>query len=532
MRFHDDQLCIADRKRVRLFEFFRFDKTFHLEQKLCHYRKKPTAIQFVKFDADGDYVAIGCESDIKIFSTATLDVAFEKTRNEKGPSSCVWSKEMFLVSFGRRFHIYNHKKNFVLHKNYFLPSVNVLNEAGNIQVFKKELRLAVSQYHRSMDHVSVALEAKCVDMEMAQNIPIFNNKIVLTGENSRVYFVDRAKIVESQREKRKNALLALKIVRFANERKVPTDYLMTLAEHETNFVIFNDHFQECSKILCIRGEQQRMKNFDVDVNQRIVVTMTQTTVDMWRIPAENQPIPRDLGVPFRSFSTSISSLVQKPVIIYLEEIKKSAVAIPRDDNLFISEGPDAEYQVALNNNARELINTTHLVKEMGKLTISNLFYTISRNRDENDEVLHTYHRYAGEKLPWKSSVLCRRKYITAVNEYKLGHVLIGGLNEVLIISLNSISGRTVSVDSALAPPRDSYLVRTMVNGSVACIAESNEHFILTTFNNQTYLMTKSLDQIDIIPIGAKQKSKSVLYKDQLVIFRDHVQPLVITAKLI
>ena len=84
-------------------------------------------------------------------------------------------------------------------------------------------------------------------MDMAQNIPIFNNKIVLTGENSRVYLVDKAKIVESQREKRKNALLALKIVRFANEKKIPTDYLMTLAEHETNFVIFNEHFQECSK---------------------------------------------------------------------------------------------------------------------------------------------------------------------------------------------------------------------------------------------------------------------------------------------
>ena len=123
-----------------MFEFFNFDEKINLDEKLSAYSPKPGIPHFLKFDLDGDFIATGNNNSVLVYSTAAMDLVFEKNRKEKGPSSCSWTAELFLICYGRRLLIYHQNKNFVLHKQLVLPTVTMINENATIQLLQKENR--------------------------------------------------------------------------------------------------------------------------------------------------------------------------------------------------------------------------------------------------------------------------------------------------------------------------------------------------------------------------------------------------------
>ena len=61
-----------------------------------------------------------------------------------------------------------------------------------------------------------------------------------------------------------------------------------------------------------------------------------------------------------------------------------AFGIPRDDSFYISEDDEHHYTVTLTNNMRELINTTHVIKSVGRFEKSNSFFAVAKRRDTSN----------------------------------------------------------------------------------------------------------------------------------------------------
>ena len=106
------------------------------------------------------------------------------------------------------------------------------------------------------------------------------------------------------------------------------------------------------------------------------------TVDLWKLPGKDERPPATLGVPLRTITLSISSVTQRPVL--LKHNDGVAFGIPRDDSFYISEDDEHHYTVTLTNNMRELINTTHVIKSVGRLEESNSFYAVAKRRDTSN----------------------------------------------------------------------------------------------------------------------------------------------------
>ena len=66
--------------------------------------------------------------------------------------------------------------------------------------------------------------------------------------------------------------------------------------------------------LCL-GEQQRLRDFAIENDRRVLATASQETIDLWQLPGKDERPPATLGVPLRTITLSISSVTQLPVLL-------------------------------------------------------------------------------------------------------------------------------------------------------------------------------------------------------------------------
>ena len=196
------------------------------------------------------------------------------------------------------------------------------------------------------------------------------------------------------------------------------------------------------------------------------------------------------------------------------------LGIPKDDSFFISESADQNYTVNLTNNMRELINTTHVIKSVGRFERSNEFYAVAKRRDTSNmvESLHKISRWnkTGSMIPWIASTICERQFISLVREGPLpNEFMIGGKNTVEIIGT---SGQT--------------LRRCAVNGFVASIENIGKLVYISSVNDTSYLVDQTLKHLDSVPFGSKHSSKTLLFNGKIVLHRDALKPSVLEVKQI
>ena len=254
--FDDDQLCLIDEKQLKIYEFFELMGKINLDERLCVYKsvEKP---QHVCLDQNGEWLVVCCETDVSVYASATLDCVFSHKKKSRGTQSSIsWSGGLMFFTDGKQVKSVNANANFSSHKSLHYPNQTLLNGDATIQLFQNEVRLAVSNFGRTADHVSFVFEHKRVDLQMQQRMPLFQSKIVLVGENARLLLVEKTKIVENQKHIRRNALVAVGQVEFGvkGEFIIETKkFMVTLAINESFFTIYDDKFDEWGRLKCIRG---------------------------------------------------------------------------------------------------------------------------------------------------------------------------------------------------------------------------------------------------------------------------------------
>ena len=85
---------------------------------------------------------------------------------------------------------------------------------------------------------------------------MINGKLILIGSQTKLYFIDKLKIVDGQKERRKNIILALDFVQFTKRQEFleyTDDYILTLGDNESYFTAYDKQYIESGRIKCIRG---------------------------------------------------------------------------------------------------------------------------------------------------------------------------------------------------------------------------------------------------------------------------------------
>ena len=252
----EDQFCLVDERQLKIYEFFDFNGKINLDDRLCIY-KTTKSPQNVCLDPVGVWLAVSSEIDIKVYATETLDCVYTHKKSASTvPSSISWSGNLMLLTDGKQLKSVKTDNKFTVHKSLYYPNNTIINGNAEIQLFHNEIRLAVSNFGRTADNISFVFEHKRIDIKMQQNMPIMNGKIVLIGENARLLLVEKQKIIENQKLTRRNPVIAVRQVEFGEKNQflpLRKKFMITLANNESFFTIYNDKFDEWGRLKCIRG---------------------------------------------------------------------------------------------------------------------------------------------------------------------------------------------------------------------------------------------------------------------------------------
>ena len=274
---------------------------------------------FLNFSRDKEMLVTGGKKEIcEIYSSSTLDLLGSTDdlnlllKGENHGISATWShnSDQVIVTTNHFMLVFvvNRQGDPILNYSRKISTnmAAVITRDSGILICETEIRLSLSNFHRSIERKTVALDSKDQILNLRNvNVCETSTMIILLNHQYRIKTFLKKDLKKFARTGGDANFVALKEIYFRSGYTI-----LGLKQSGTDIEVltFEKKLKHQGRIRSIRGEQQNLRSFDIEPKSRHLVTLASEVIDIWKLPGESDPVPESLGTPVYTFSTSVSTI--------------------------------------------------------------------------------------------------------------------------------------------------------------------------------------------------------------------------------